>query len=310
MASEFPAGDRSIAIGYQQPVVLLGSCFSEHISAELQKAGFTVSSNAFGVVFHPIALAKSLTETIRETVSERVLQREDIFLSWDASSDVYALSETALRSRLEEVRTELRSSLQQASTLIVTLGSAHGYRLKESGEIVANCHKIPADNFTKELTPLDELVESWSEALSVLKALNPVLQCVFTVSPVRYSRDGWIANNRSKARLFELCGILEERFGTAYFPAYELVNDLLRDYRYFAKDGVHPNEQAIGRVWELFGEWYFDPATKQVVNEITKLRQMENHRLLFPESAASAKFLEHFQREKERFIALHPYVKW
>ncbi len=309
-ASEFPAPKDGLKISHQQPVVLIGSCFSEHIAVELQQAGFHVVSNPFGVIFHPIPLARCLSETLTETTNERTLQRDDVFLSWDASSEVYAMSESDLKSKLHNLRSELKMALSQASVLVITLGSAHGYRLNDEGTIVANCHKMPGSRFKKELTPLDELAEHWEETISALKIFNPELQLIFTVSPVRYSRDGWTENNRSKARLFELCGVLEERFGVTYFPAYELVNDLLRDYRYFARDGVHPNELAVEEVWNLFSNWFFKEATVGLIGEMAALRRMEQHRLLFPESEASKRFLEQFQQQKDRFLLQHPYIRW
>jgi len=300
-----------VAIDHHSPVILLGSCFSEHIARELRKSGFQVLSNPFGVVFHPVPLARFIRESIADISDERIVQREDVFLSMDASSEVYSMSEEELGNKLRHIRGDFRSLLKTSKSLVITFGSAHGYRLiTRPEEIVANCHKLPQKSFTKELTQLEELVSEWSETLTILEAINPDLKVVFTVSPVRYSRDGWIENNRSKARLFELSEVLQQRFSVQYFPAYELVNDLLRDYRYFEKDGVHPNAFAVEEVWGLFSDWYFNGTTQQLVKEVIALRQMETHRLLFPESAASAKFLQNLHEKRESFLSLHPYILW
>jgi hypothetical protein len=269
-----------------------------------------VFSNPFGVVFHPVPLARFIRELLKGPVKERIIRREDVFLSMDAGSEVYAMSETALSEKLSAIREQTRAMLEVAQTLIVTLGSAHGYRTVETGEIAANCHKLPQRSFEKVLTPLADLASEWNEALELLKLLNPDLNVIFTGSPVRYSRDGLVENTRSKARLFELITVLEEQQQVQYFPAFELVNDLLRDYRYFEKDGVHPNALAIEKVWELFGQWYFSETTTKLVKEIVTLRQMEQHRLLFPESAAATAFLEKLHEKRESFLSLHPYIIW
>jgi len=309
---EFPRPEAiPVSIDHHSPLLLLGSCFSEHIANELRKSGFSVLSNPFGVVFHPVPLARFIRESIEGTVTERIVQREDVFLSMDASSAVYSLSEAGLRSELAAIREEFRRTLMTARTLIVTFGSAHGYRLKtREEEIVANCHKIPQSSFHKALTPSEELLAEWTRTLELLNAFNPDLEVVFTVSPVRYSRDGWVENNRSKARLLLLTEALQQACGVHYFPAYEIVNDLLRDYRYFEQDGVHPNGLATKQVWEVFADWYFDERTRQLVSEVQTLRRMESHRLLFPESAASAKFLENFHEKRESFLSLHPFIVW
>ena len=310
LLNELPGPDHQPVIDHHAPILLLGSCFSSNIAKELANSGFHVLSNPFGVIFHPEPIARFIRECLQEIFPERIVQREDVFLSWDASSEVYAMSEEQLKTDLAAIRAEFRSQLEKAKVLIVTLGSAHGYRLKLTGEIVANCHKASKTAFSKELIPIEEMESSWSETLQLLKTAYPELEVIFTVSPVRYSRDGWVENNRSKARLLQLTELLEQKEGVFYFPAYEIVNDLLRDYRYFEKDGVHPNSLAIEQVWEVFRSWYFTAETQKLVKETEALRQMEQHRLLFPESAASERFLENFHKKRESFLSLHSYINW
>lgn len=290
--------------------MLLGSCFSTNLHAHFRSAGFSVLSNPFGTVFHPVPMARFIRESIAGNPKERLLQRDDVWLSEDASGDVYALSETDLRKKLGELRSHFCAKLEQAEVLVVTLGSAHGYRSKASGEIVANCHKLPKKAFQKELTDMAELLKAWQEVLALLKDRFPQLQVIFTVSPVRYSRAGWTGNNRSKARLFLLAETLSELYGVHYFPSYELVNDVLRDYRYFESDDVHPNEQAIAAVWQLVQRWCMDDATREIVKEAEALRRMEGHRLLFPESVKSREFLETTEEKRARFLAKYPLIRW
>jgi hypothetical protein len=306
----FPKPTEALPVKYGQPILLLGSCFSEHLSDRLRNAGFSVNSNPFGVLFHPVPLARFIGESLTGETQERILQRDDVWLSYDASSTVYAMSEKELTRKLELLRKDFRQQLADAGTLFITLGSAHGYRLKTDGTIVANCHKAPASDFEKELTETAVMMDEWSKVIQGLHSAYPGLQIVFTVSPVRYSRDGWVENNRSKARLLELVDQLQRKFSVGYFPAYELVNDILRDYRYFEADGVHPNQLAIDEVWELFQAWYLDAPTKALVKEMEGLRRMESHRLLFPESVKSTEFRQRFNEKRESFLSLHPSVIW
>lgn len=309
MIEQFSKPHTSISIDHKSPLLLLGSCFSEHIGDRLRQAGFDVLSNPYGTIFHPIPLANCLERLWNPT--ERLLQNEDVWLSYDAASALYALSEIELRNKIHEVDFQVKNILSSAKMLIVTFGSAHGYRLQEDGLIVANCHKKPASEFEKELTDVQQLADKWNQLINQLKAYFPELKIIITVSPVRYSRDGWVENNRSKARLIQLAEYLEGTFDTVhYFPAYELVNDLLRDYRYFEGDGVHPNEQAVNVVWELFSNWFFTEETKNIVAEAEKIRRMEEHKLLFPESRQAEKFRHQLQQKRESFLSLHPYVRW
>jgi hypothetical protein len=307
---QFPEPPDFPRIRYGKQVVLLGSCFSSNLHTYFRAAGFSVLSNPFGTVFHPEPLARFIRESLEGTAQERLLQRDDVWLSRDAGSEVYALSETALKEKLPGLRKQFCAALEQAEVLVVTFGSAHGYTLSSSGEIVANCHKLPKDAFQKELTDVAALRRSWEKILVLLKERFPQLKVVFTVSPVRYSRDGWEENNRSKARLFLLTEALCTSREAYYFPAYELVNDVLRDYRYFEADGVHPNDQAIAVVWKLLQRWCMDAATRAVVEEAESLRKMEGHRLLFPESVKSQEFLETLNEKRARFLSEHPDVVW
>ena len=293
-------------ISHKQPLVQLGSCFSTHISEKLRRAGFQVLDNPNGVIFHPLALAKTLQMCLEGTVSKRFVQKDDVWLDYYSSSTMYALSENDLSDKLADAQTQLRNELSKASHLFLTFGTAHGYRLNSDGEIVANCHQQPGSIFTKELTDLDTMIIEWKTVLKTLHQHFPQLKVVFTVSPVKYLRDGYTDNSLSKARLLELVHALNE----SYFPAYELITDHLRDHRYFEADGAHPNAQAVDAVWSLFQDWYFDNATQEIVYQMELLRRESEHRLLYPESERAKDFQKKMHEKRESFLSLHPEVKW
>lgn len=294
---------------YGKTVIQLGSCFSSHISNRLKRSGFDVLDNPFGVVFHPIPLAHQILNALKKQVPDQFLKRDDIYLNYQASSSVYAMSEESLMEQLQVRMTALHESLKIASHVFITFGSAHGYRLNNSGEVVANCHQQPKDHFQKECTDENEMLALWIRISCELKTLNPDMQIIFTVSPVKYSRDGWVENVRSKARLVRLCEALEAH-GNSYFPSYELITDVLRDYRYYEADGTHPNTQAVDAVWHLFRSWFFNNETNRLVDEVHQLRSMEEHRLLYPESAKALEFKLKFQEKRDRFLSLHPAIRW
>lgn len=293
-------------IKHGNKIVQLGSCFSTHISAKLRRAGFEVLDNPNGVIFHPLALAKTLQMCLEGTVSKRFVQKDDVWLDYSSSSTMYALSEKDLCDKLAAAQTQLRNELSEASHLFLTFGTAHGYRLNSDGEIVANCHQKPGSIFTKELTDLNTMIGEWKAVLKTLQEHFPQLNVVFTVSPVKYLRDGYTANSLSKARLLELVNALNE----SYFPAYELITDHLRDHRYFEVDGAHPNAQAVAAVWSLFQGWFFDAATQEIVDQMELLRRESEHRLLYPESQRAQEFQKKMHEKRESFLSLHPEVKW
>jgi hypothetical protein len=293
-------------ITYGQKIVQLGSCFSTNISQKLRAAGFSVVDNPFGVIFHPTVLAHQIQHVLSDEFPDSIVQKDDVFLHYNASGTIYGMSEIALRQKMKEQAELLKTALLEADYLMVTFGSALGYTLKTNNQLVANCHQQPAHLFEKQLTSVTELTATWESALSTLKKVNPNIKIVFTVSPVRYSREGWIENNRSKARLIALCENMSSV--ATYFPSYELVIDLLRDYRYFEADEVHPNAVAINQVWDLFQTWFFTDETRAICMEVNKIRAMEAHRFLYPESIKVIQFNDNLANQKAALLARFPAI--
>ena len=307
---DFKIDPQAAKIKHGDNIIMLGSCFADEIGAQFAENGFRVLSNPFGTLFHPVPIARLIRETILGNIEERIIQREDIFLSWDAAGEIYGLRESEVRKTLAERREQLRIALKQGNYLFITLGSSFAYRNQQTGEIVANCHKMPQRLFDKELTSAATMQTMWIETLQSLKEFNPELQVVFTVSPVRHFKDGLIANNRSKSRLFELIGELEATSSAHYFPAYEIVMDELRDYRFYNADGIHPNELAVRYVWERFEKVFFSAQTQELCQEMRNLRSAFHHRMLQPDAKAAHAFDEARTRKLKAFLAVHPEVCW
>ncbi len=307
---DFPVDPFAIKLKHGDRCVLLGSCFSNDIGAHFVENGFDVLLNPFGTVFHPEPISRMLYETISENREERILQRNDLCFSWDAGGTVFGTSEHELKDTLKLRREKLLDYLRTSKYLFITLGSAFGYIENELGKVVANCHKVSGNNFSKSLTSTDLLVNSWIKTLNRIRELNPDLQVVFTVSPVRHVKDGLIENNRSKARLFELVSALEHFHHVGYFPSYEILIDELRDYRFYKSDGIHPNDQAVQYVWSRLKQALMSEETQSLCDEVIALRAMENHLSIHSRGSESIQFQQNKSVKIKSFLTLHPEIIW
>jgi lysophospholipase L1-like esterase len=297
------------ALNHRASILLIGSCFSDEIGRRLVQNGFQTHINPGGTLFHPLALAKMLDWAIDSQQSLSTLQRADIWLSWDLAGSFYALTEVQLQQKLMQLRAELIKALQESSHLLITFGTSWAYRLKSGQRLVANCHKQSSDHFSKENTSVEEMLQVWKELIEKIKLLNPAIKLIFTVSPVRHSRDGLHENNLSKARLLLLVEQLMTVSNCHYFPAYEIVNDQLRDYSFFKEDGVHPNSKATDYVWDFFKRYFIEPETQLVLDEWKSLQEAMSHRIMYPDSKAGILHLEQLSKRKETFFLKYPQFK-
>jgi hypothetical protein len=298
-------------ITHQDSLLLIGSCFTENMGQYLRKHKFPVLENPFGIVFNPASVVTVL-DAIR---TKRVYTHGDLFFahdcwhSWDHHSRFsHPDAEKALESMNAAIE-EAHAFLSQRTVLVVTLGSAFVYRLAENNYRVANCHKMPAQTFTKELLAVDEIVSTLRNSINQLRACYPDLRVLLTVSPVRHLREGFVQNNRSKARLLESVHQLSETMERVeYFPAYELVIDDLREYRFFSEDMVHPNYTATRYVWERFSQAAFDSDTRQLMEEINQVNAGVAHKSFHPHTPAHQAFLRNLLEKMDRLIMHYPYL--
>lgn len=297
-------------IDHAQQILFLGSCFSDDISKGFQENGFNVHANPFGTIFHPTVLARFIDETIQAVETERIFNRKDVFLSWDAGAKNYAMSSAALSNQLNETRAAWKEHLQNTDYLFITFGTAHAYVHQELDIVVGNCHKMPSSLFQKELIDSDEMLHQWQHTLNLLKVSNPSLKVFFTVSPVRHIKDGIIENNHSKSILIQLVHELVKQEDCFYFPSYEIVIDELRDYRYFKEDLVHPNELAIQYIWEKLSKSLFTVQTDVIAKTYLAIKRSEQHLALHPESEESKIFREQLELRKKEFLEKNPNLKF
>ena len=263
-----------------------------------------------GIFFHPKAIEMLLERLVQERMfsSADVFSREDQWHSFEAHSRVSQSSEEALLVVLNDQLQKTHKALSEATHIFLTLGSAWGYRFRKTGNWVANCHKVPQKQFSKVLWEVNDLELCLGNILDMIQRLNPETQVVFTVSPVRHLKDGFIENQRSKAHLITAVHKLVNAGRTGYFPAYELMMDELRDYRFYAADLVHPNELAVAYIWEKFSEvWIADEAYEDM-QEVEAIRKGLAHRSQNPEGERHMKFLQALHHRVARIQKKHPFM--
>ncbi|MFH2095596.1 MAG: GSCFA domain-containing protein [Bacteroidota bacterium] len=281
-------------ISYGDKIMMMGSCFTEHIGAAMERLLFRVDVNPFGIVYNPV----SLTEGLNVLLENREFTKDDLICyneSWHSFMHHGRFSGGDPDKCLENINGRLCRSgkfIREAEYLFMTFGTAFIYRYKKTGKIVSNCHKLPAQEFERSMAGADEIVMVVKETVSSLYKANPGIKIIFTVSPVRHLKDGAVGNQLSKSTLIiAIHKILEEIPGTSYFPSYEIMMDDLRDYRFYDDDMVHPAGNARSYIQEKYADVYFSEETKKLVSDIEKIVRAKEHRPYHPEGNAYMKFL-------------------
>ena len=290
----FKIQDYPFNISYGDKILFIGSCFSEEIGNKLKELKFDVLQNPNGILYDPLSISDSLFSYIENKSfdEENLFELNDLWHSWKHHSVFSGVNKKDVLKKINHSQNTAHTFLKEANFLIVTLGTAFNYHLKKSNENVANCHKAPADYFKKKLIPTDGIISEMLRALKAIDKFNPGLKIIFTVSPVKHVRDGVAENNRSKARLIEAAhSICEQKQNAFYFPSYELVTDVLRDYRFYKNDLVHPNETAINFVFEKFADSFLNASSKKIMEEIEKVLSAVNHKPFLKESEVHKKFV-------------------
>ena len=311
--TKIPIKPQEPKIGYDSKILLLGSCFVENIGKKLEYYKFRTLQNPFGILFHPAAIGNFL----QKVKSQHIFTEEDIFHhnerwhSFDAHS---ALSNGDKDKMLQDVNAaveETYSFLKEASHVIITPGTAWGYKSLETGKTVANCHKLPQNNFTKALT---DVKVDLLECIEIIMLLNPEASIIFTVSPVRHLKDGFVENQRSKAKLIdaiqELIEIPPLGARGLYFPSYEIMIDELRDYRFYKEDMVHPNSVAIDYIWQRFIQTWMSLETQNISEEVEKIQKGLAHKPFNEQSKAHQQFRNRLQQKIQELQAQYPGIEF
>lgn len=315
--SEFDIKRSASPMLHTHKLLLMGSCFTENIGEKLRKHKFTTLENPNGILFNPISVAEAVRSYIenRQITEEDVFQHNETWHSWKHHSRFSGMTAGQCVKKINHSVNFAHGYLKHTDHLLITLGSAWVYTLTEKaanakpGDIAANNHKAPANWFAKRLMSASETAEVLEQMLGRLFLFNPGLQVIFTISPVRHLREGVIENNRSKAVLIQAVHQLVEKYEALYyFPAYELVIDDLRDYRFYAEDLVHPNYQATQYVWEKFTDACMNEETRSLMKEIAEINLAYQHKPFNPSTEQHKKFLSSYLVKTKILQEKHPYL--
>ena len=292
-------------IDYNSKVLLLGSCFAENIGEKLEYYKFQNTINPFGILFHP----KAIETLIANAINMNEYTKENIFFhneSWHCFDVHSVLSNPIKDELLKDLNASIKSTNQQiheSTHLIITLGTAWVYKHLQSDNVVANCHKIPQKQFKKEILSVDEIVKSIENIESLIRSMNPDIQIIYTVSPVRHIKDGFVQNQQSKSHLITaIHQVLKTRVTLSavegYFPSYEIMMDELRDYRFYDEDMIHPNQTAINHIWSKFTQVWMSSEASTTMDEVNTIQKGLQHKPFNPNSKSHQKFLQNLEDKK------------
>ena len=290
-------------VDYSSRILLLGSCFSENIGAKFEYYKFQATSNPFGIIFNPVSIEKVLSRII----NQQYFTERDIFFHnerwhcYEVHSEVSHENKDEFIQNLNKILSSTHFQISSLTHCIITYGTSWVYRLKSTNEVVANCHKVPQSQFDKEILSVEVIEKSIKSTIDLIHKINPSCKVIFTVSPVRHLKDGFVENQRSKAHLLTAIHATHNSQLTTpnYFPSYEIMMDELRDYRFYGADMLHPNEVAIDYIWERFCESNVSKECYPIMLEVDTIQKGLAHRSFNANSERHQRFLDTlFQKMK------------
>lgn len=314
--AEFFPKSFSVKINHKHKLLLVGSCFTEQIGNKLIQHKFNVLDNPNGILFNPV----SISHAVISYTANKIYKEDELFYfnelwgSWQHHTRFSNMDRAASLAMINASQEAASSFIRKADWILLTLGSAFVYENREVvvedkfDKVVANCHKVPADKFNRRLLDIDEVKEVLLQMMREVKKVNPSVNFIFTISPVRHLREGFIENNRSKAVLIQAVHSLVNEVDVFYFPAFELVIDDLRDYRFYAEDMAHPNYAATNYVWEKFITTCIDEPSQQLMKEIAVIMAARNHKAFNPSSEQHKKFLRSNLDRVRLLQQKYPYI--
>jgi GSCFA family len=283
------------SINLQNRIFTIGSCFADAIGQKLSENKFNVSVNPFGPTYNPVSIHRllALANTNTQPNSDSYLEQNGLQANYHFHSKFSSLTAVDLKENIISTVAYAHTNLVEASVVMITYGAAWVYKQKNSGEVVNNCHKTPTQEFEKCLLSVAEIVKGFADIAHQLKSANPSVQFILTLSPVRHVKDTLELNSVSKSVLRQaIYEITQQHKNTNYFPAYEIMMDDLRDYRFYKSDMLHPSKEAEEYIWQKFSECYFDDATQQFLAKWKEIRSALAHKAFHPTSKEHQTFLK------------------
>lgn len=311
--TKIPIPQTDFSIDYDSKILSLGSCFAENMAEKLDYFKFQNTCNPFGIIFNPVSIEKM----IHKVVNQELFSEKDIFFHnerwhcFDAHSALSTSKKEDLIANLNAIIISSKQQLQEATHIIITYGTSWVYRNIESNNIVANCHKLPQAAFKKEILSIETIEKSVQNTIALIQKINPDIYFIFTVSPVRHLKDGFVENQLSKAHL--ISGLHSSNFNlptSIYFPSYEIMMDELRDYRFYAEDMIHPSQLAIDFIWQRFSEITIAPETHSIMKEVETIQRGLAHRPFNPNAESHQQFLAKLQERITALVSQYSFMKF
>lgn len=312
--TQIPISKSNAPIDYNSKLLSVGSCFAENMATKFDYFKFQNQTNPFGIIFNPV----SIQNLFRRVCEQKLFEEKDVFFHnerwhcFDVHSDLSNSDREELLETLNKTITDTHKWLKETTHLIITYGTSWIYKYIQSDQIVANCHKVPQKQFTKELLNIEIIKKSIQNTIVLIQNLNPDINFIFTVSPVRHIKDGFVENQLSKSHLFTALHktINDQRSTINYFSSYEIMMDELRDYRFYAEDMLHPNQIAIDYIWKLFSESYISETSFSIMKEVDEIQKSLRHRSFNPDSEQHKKFLEKLQQKIKLLNKKSPNIRF
>ena len=312
--TKIPITQNANPIDYNSKIVSFGSCFAENMGDKLLYYKFQTQVNPFGIIFNPFSIEK----LIERVVLQRYFTKDDIFFfnerwhCYEVHSELSDADSEVFLSKLNQILSDTQKQLQQATHIIITYGTSWVYRHIETNAIVANCHKVPQKQFSKELLSIDSIQKAIQNTVSLIATLNPKCNFIFTVSPVRHLKDGFVENQVSKAHLIAaIYATTNTKQQTLnYFPSYEIMMDEIIDYRFYADDMVHPSPMAIDYIWERFAATQIDANAIATMELVQTIQKGLAHRPFNPNSESHQKFEANLKEKIATLEAQYSFMKF
>ncbi len=314
LQTQIPLKKQERQIDYSSKLLLLGSCFAENMGSKFNYFKFQTMQNPFGILFHPKAIETLVFRSIdeKEYTENDVFSHNDQWHCYDAHSKLSDVSKERLLQKLNAGAKTTKKQILEATHVFITLGTAWVYDLAESGKTVANCHKVTQNHFNKKLLSIDDITKSLRMMIDVIQSVNKDVSIVFTVSPVRHIKDGFVENTQSKSHLIgAIHSVLSseaESKGCSYFPSYEIMLDELRDYRFYKPDMLHPNETAVDYIWEKFKQVWIAMDAHKTMAKVVVIQKGLAHKPFNPESDAHLEFFKQLNMRKRELSSQFPHI--
>jgi len=299
-------------ISHHDKIFMIGSCFTDNIAHKLLRYKFNVLYNPFGIIYNPYSISKIIDRVLKMDFpkSEEYFQHNNQWHHFDFHSEMSGPNKNEVIERVNILLKTTNNFILKSDIIFITLGTSIIHKLSSNNNIVANNHKLPSNDFIKSKLDIDQIFNSLSQTITKLKLINPDLKIIFTVSPVRHLRNGIIENQRSKARLILAIEKLVNKFDSFYFPSYEILQDDLRDYRYYNNDLIHPSDFAINYIWEKFSDTLFSEQTKNKLIQIEKITKSLEHKPFAKESIEYQTFSNKLKQKIVIFEKENPEIKF